>query len=218
MFTGLVEALGRVESAATAADGISRELIITAPFSADLACGESVSVNGVCLTVTSASARAFHVDCTATTLSLTTLGQLQSGDPLNLERSCTPSTRLGGHWVLGHVDTTGTVERITANGSARDVWIAFDPRFDPLVAPMGSVTVDGVSLTIVDKTPGIFHVTVIPHTQKQTNLQFLRQKTAVNLEFDVLGKYILQLLPDSGLTPQTTYLKERTAQGGIFNE
>lgn len=194
MFTGLVEEQGRIVRAVPAPDDMGRELTIASSFSGELAIGESVAINGVCLTVTERTATAFAVHCTATTLELTTLGRVGAGHPVNLERSVTPATRLGGHWVLGHVDTTGTIAAIAPLGDAMSVRIAFPHRFHPLVVPLGSVTVDGVSLTVVTVDTDALSVTVIPHTQKATTLGHLTPGQAVNLEFDALGKYVQQLL------------------------
>lgn len=194
MFTGLIETLGPVQSNGMAADGLSRRLVVGAPFAPTLAIGESVAVNGTCLTVVAHDQESFSADVSPTTLTLTTLGSLAAGQRVNLERSVTPSTRLGGHWVQGHVDTHGTVTALTQEGDAHHVTIGFPRSYGRWVLPQGSVTLDGVSLTIVDRGPDWLAITVIPHTWEQTTIKDWSVGAAVNIEFDVLGKYVEHLL------------------------
>ena len=194
MFTGLVEALGTVTLTRLDHDGVGRWMEIAAPFCQDLKLGESVSVNGTCLTVVTVLTGHFGVQVSPTTLSLTTMGGLRAGDQVNLERSLMPATRLGGHWVLGHVDTRGTVESIRSEGASRHVTVSYDRAFQRWVLPQGSVTLDGISLTVVDTSPGQLTVTVIPHTLMHTNMQQWNETSVINIEFDVLGKYVEHLL------------------------
>lgn len=198
MFTGLVESIGRITQYEREKDGVSIRMAITAPFSEALDMGESVALNGVCLTVVERNAESFVVQATATTLGLTTLSNWQVGTPLNLERSVTPATRLGGHWVLGHVDGTGTIVDLVDNGDAHDVTISYPSEFRDLVLPLGSVTIDGVSLTVVTCRDNRLSVTLIPHTQTVTILGDWKVGQPVNLEFDVLGKYVKHLLRGNG--------------------
>lgn len=194
MFTGIVEATGRVISRSEWGDDASEALVISAPFAQELALGDSVSVNGVCLTVTHIGPQQFSAVMSPTTLRLTTMGTLTRDQVVNLERSVTPESRLGGHWVLGHVDATGTLVQILTEGDTRHLTIEFDPQFSPLVLPLGSITLDGISLTIVDSGPYWLTVTIIPHTLASTALQHARIGQSINLEFDVLGKYVRHLL------------------------
>ncbi len=194
MFSGLIESVGQLAAVQNTGDPHARTLTVEAPFAASLDLGESVSVNGVCLTVTAQTGRSFQVECTPTTLAITTLGGLPVPHPVNLERSVTPSTRLGGHWVQGHIDTQGKVEAVTPEGEARHITFSYPPEFRGLIVPFGSITVDGVSLTVVSAEPGRFQVTLIPYTQSHTTLGALGPGSVVNLEFDVLGKYVQQLL------------------------
>lgn len=198
MFTGLVETIGTITEAQLEPDGISQRLTIQATDFHDLTLGESIAVNGVCLTVVDISPPAFAVQVSPTTLALTTLGSLNNGDLINLERSVTPATRLGGHWVLGHVDATGQISHISIQGEAHHVTIAYNPKFSDLILPLGSVTLDGVSLTVVSCRDGEFQVTLIPHTQRTTTLGSWTSRQQVNIEFDVLGKYIKHLLSKQG--------------------
>lgn len=194
MFTGLVEAVGTIESTGWEADGSTLRLWIAASPPLELKLGDSIAVDGVCLTAVEVESERFAVQCSPTTLALTTLGQMAVGTPVNLERSVTPSTRLGGHIVLGHVDAVGTVEALKAMGLATELYLAHPPEFSRWVVDKGSVAVNGVSLTVVDKQPGRLHITVIPHTAQATNLGRLGAGSRVNLEFDVLAKYVAELL------------------------
>ncbi len=193
MFSGLVQTAGRIQNTQKARDSFSRILTVFSDDPEPFTLGESVSVNGVCLTVIQCTGPTFQVECSPTTLAITTLGTLTPDDPINLERAVTPSTRLGGHWVQGHIDTQGHVDQIEPEGETRHVMITFLPHYRPLLVPFGSVTVDGVSLTIVNVESDRFRVTLIPYTQTHTTLGALHLQQAVNLEFDVLGKYVQQL-------------------------
>lgn len=194
MFTGLVETLGTVAAAHPDSDETGRWLEINAPFVPELSVGESVSVNGTCLTVVKILADHFAAQLSPTTLALTTLKELVVGAPVNLERSVTPATRLGGHWVLGHVDTVGVVERIQHDGDSHHVSITYPAQYQRWLLPQGSLTIDGISLTLVGRSASQCQVTIIPHTWNHTIANRWNIGTKVNLEFDVLGKYVEQLL------------------------
>lgn len=205
MFTGIVEATGRIMRHDLEPDGVSVKMTVSAPFSEALTVGESVALNGICLTVVEHDAQTFEVEATTTTQSLTTLGTWKVGSSVNLERSVTPTTRLGGHWVLGHIDTTGTILDMAESGNASQVTISYPSEFVDLVLPLGSITIDGASLTVVSCHENRFTVTLIPHTQGVTTLGEWRIGDAVNLEFDVLGKYVKHLLRGNG---ESTWLQE----------
>lgn len=194
MFTGLVESVGTVLSSDPDRDSVGRRLDVAAFFAAKLDLGESVAINGTCLTVVQRNPHGFSVQISPTTLALTTLGELQRDDRVNLERSVTAATRLGGHWVLGHVDTRGTVHAIVRVGDNHHITIRYPADYDRWVLPQGSVTLDGVSLTVLDPSPGQLTVTIIPHTWSHTIIQDWHVGTSVNMEFDVLGKYVEHLL------------------------
>ena len=200
MFTGLVEAVGRVAAVEALPQG--RRFRLAAPFAADLALGESVAVGGTCLTVTASDASGFHAEAVAETLRKTTLGSLREGDAVNLERALLPTQRLGGHVVLGHVDTTGEVVEIVEDGEAWRITVAYPADFAPYLIPVGSVCVDGISLTIarLDEPLGTFAVAVIPHTRAATTVGGWAVGQRVNLEFDVIGKYALRQRSLAGQT------------------
>ena len=188
MFTGLVEALGTVQTLTP--DGAGRFLTVAAPFAADLTLGESVAVNGACLTVVARDNDTCRFQVSPETLLRTNLGELMPGDRVNLERALRSTDRLGGHLVQGHIDGLGHIDGRELDGE----WLRMAFRCpEPLAGPMvskGSVAVDGVSLTLVDVTTAGFSVALIPHTLALTTLGFKPDGSAVNLETDLLAKYV----------------------------
>src|SRR5262245_39013509 len=193
MFTGLVEALGVVQQLTP--DGAGRLLTIEEPHLApQLAVGESVAVNGACLTVVECDATAFRFQAGPETLRRTTLGGLAAGDRVNLERALRLSDRLGGHLVQGHIDGVGHVASRDRQGDWELVWFRCPPELAAQMVPKGSVAVDGISLTLVDVTADGFSVALIPHTLKVTTLGLRPPGAAVNLETDLLAKYVFRQL------------------------
>jgi riboflavin synthase len=191
MFTGIIEALGHIRTLETGAAG-GRRLAVDAPDEPGwrLPLGESVAVSGVCLTVVAAAAGRLAFDLAEETLRVTTLGTLGAGDPVNLERPLRFDGRLGGHLVLGHVDGVGRVVAVRPEGDGARLNVEVPGRLRPLLIPKGSVTVDGVSLTVAALEPGSFAVALIPHTLAVTTLGRRRPGDSVNLEMDVIGKYV----------------------------
>lgn len=203
MFTGIVKDRGRIAALRHNGGGLRLRVAWSSPDHFDgLTNDESVSINGVCQTVVATGGGWFDVDTIGETLSKTTLGALRTGDHVNLERALRPIDRLGGHLVLGHVDAPGTVATITDTGTSRDIRIAFPDRFAPYIVETGSITIDGVSLTVARLDHHHFTVAIIPFTVAHTTIATLRQGSAVNLEFDILGKYIARQLT-LGTTPPT---------------
>lgn len=192
MFTGLVTQTGIVRAVWQAGGGATIE--VEAPLGGELRPGDSVAVSGVCLTVVCAGAGHFCCDVVGETLSSSRLGSLAAGDRVNLELPLRPSDRLGGHFVQGHVDGIGTVNGVEDEGSSRRVAVGADPDLCRYVVDKGSVTVDGVSLTAVDATPAGFSVALVPETRGRTTLGALTAGDRVNLEVDVLAKYVESLL------------------------
>ena len=190
MFTGLIEAVGRVSQIARTANGL--RIAIRADLAADLTDGESVSVNGVCLTVSQRDATGFSADIGPETARVTTLGTMTAEQPVNLERAMAASGRFGGHFVQGHVDGIGTIRDVRVEGDARWLRVAFPPELAPFFVPKGSVALDGVSLTVAALGPDHFDVMIIPFTRAHTTLGSLTVGTPVNLECDVVGKYIVR--------------------------
>lgn len=194
MFTGLVEETGTLV-ASEPHNGKLRLRIRAERIMDDLAIDHSVAVQGVCLTVVERDTSTFCVDVITETLAKTTIGTLSEGSPVNLERAVRMADRLGGHLVQGHVDATGVVERIITDDGRWEMWVGFPPTYRKWLIPVGSVCINGVSLTVADLTDRSLKVAIIPHTLAVTTLGNLAVGDPVNLEFDMLAKYIEQLMP-----------------------
>jgi riboflavin synthase len=195
MFTGIVEGTGTVAALAAADDASGARLEVEAPFLAgDLRLGESVAVNGCCLTVAQATAAGFAADLVAETLRRTALGGLAAGDLVNLERPMALGARLGGHLVQGHVDGVARILDRTAAGDGQEVRIELPAELQRYVVEKGSVAVDGVSLTVAGVGPGWFAVALVPHTLEVTTLGRRRPGDPVQLEVDVVAKYVERLV------------------------
>jgi riboflavin synthase len=195
MFTGLIEAVGTL--AGRTPRGPGARLVIAAPSSAalsGLALGESISVNGVCLTVDALGEGRFEADASKETLQKTTLGALPLGARLNLERALTLAARLGGHLVSGHVDGTGALVSRGPMGEAERLVFRAPRELMRFVAPKGSIAVDGTSLTVNEVDGDTFSVAIIPRTRKETRIDDLGPGDAVNLEIDLVARYVLRLL------------------------
>jgi len=187
MFTGIIETLGKVVS--TTAENSNLHLRIKAPFTSELKIDQSVAHNGVCLTVVEIEGDEYVVTAIDETLKLSNLGDVVSGDSINLERCMRLGDRIDGHWVQGHVDGVATVSSVyEEDGSWR---YSFDySEHDGLIVHKGSITINGVSLTVAEVTPSSFAVAIIPYTHEHTNFHNFKLGTKVNIEFDVLGKYV----------------------------
>jgi len=196
VFTGIIEELGRIASLEKLEQGM-RLNISCSLVASDTRDGDSIAVNGVCLTALNITASSFSADVSPETLSRSTLGLLSVGSPLNLERSVTPSTRLGGHIVQGHVDARGRFVGVVDEGDFRTVTIGFPQELARYFVEKGSVAVEGISLTIAALRKDSFDIAVIPKTWQLTNLSSLKPDDAVNLEVDVIAKYVEKLLPNS---------------------
>lgn len=193
MFTGLIEEIGLVKSTASMGGGI-RITILAPQVCKGTQIGDSININGACQTVVDLNGDTFSVEAVEETLTKTTLGSFKPKTKVNLERALLPTTRMGGHFVLGHVDTTGKIVAIEELTNSTLIQIAFDNSFSKYIIPVGSIAVDGISLTTAQADSNAFTVSVIPHTYKNTTLALRRVSDWVNLEFDVLGKYILRSL------------------------
>lgn len=197
MFTGLVEEVGKIESSNRR--GSITDFVISAEIvPSELKLGDSVAVNGACLTVTGFSGKLFTVEAVVETLSRTTLGSFTKGRQVNLERAVRVGDRLGGHIVQGHVDCVGKV--VSRRGDEKNLLlgIAVEDSYSKYIAEKGSVALDGVSLTVTYSRGAEFGISVIPHTIKETTLIGLRQGDAVNIETDVIAKYVEKLIGKGG--------------------
>lgn len=192
MFTGIIEQNGRVESLSPVAGGA--RLKLSPDKDADWALGESISVNGACLTLAAFSADLLEFDLGEETLKKTVLGSLKAGDLLNLERALKVGDRMGGHFVSGHVDAVGSIHAIRRSGAAAEFDFSAPAELMPFIAKKGSITVDGVSLTPFSPSAGGFTVSLIPTTLAATTLGFKAAGDAVNLEVDLLARYVKQIM------------------------
>lgn len=192
MFTGLIEATGRVLSLEPR--GEQARLVIELPFAQELADGESVAINGCCLTVVEKDATSASFDILRQTLSVTSLGGLQVGSLVNLERAMLAGGRFGGHFVQGHVDATGEITDLSPVGNDHRLEISLPPEIHQLCIDKGSLAIDGISLTIAEltDTSGVFWI--IPHTMQETHLQQAQVGQKVNLEADVIAKHVAKLV------------------------
>jgi len=193
MFTGLVEETGNLISKQP--KGEAYQLTFTAKkVMDDLEIGSSISVNGVCLTVVKKSTDQFMVDVIEETLTKTDLGNLEKGDKVNLERPLKAEARLGGHFVLGHVDTTGKVTDVKELSGSHFLTIEIPAQFKKYLIFVGSVAIDGVSMTVARLNDNTFSIGIIPHTWEETIFNTKKPGDSVNLEFDVLGKYVERIM------------------------
>ncbi len=193
MFTGLVEELGKIAAVEKHDDGAT--LVVAASLvTSDIQNGDSIAANGVCLTALDVTPNSFTADVSPETLDKTTLGGLDIGSRVNLERAVTPATRLGGHIVQGHVDGRGTFISAVQTGDFWTVTIGFPPAFAKYLVYKGSVTVEGISLTVAALHDDSFDIAVIPKTWELTNLSSLNPNDPVNLEADIIAKYVERML------------------------
>lgn len=194
MFTGIIEKLGTVKNVQS--DNSNLILTIASPFTSELKVDQSIAHNGVCLTVTSIDGDQYKVTAIDETLKRTNLGSLKSGDKINLERCMILGARLDGHIVQGHVDTVAEVTKIEEQNGSWLFYFRFKSGAGYVTVEKGSVCVNGVSLTVVDSADTTFSVAIIPYTWENTNFHSLRKGDFVNIEFDIIGKYVARLMDE----------------------
>lgn len=192
MFTGIIETVGEVTEVKPTPSGF--RLRLSTDLSAGLSPGESIAVNGVCLTIVSADADGVHMDVSPETIRVSTLGSLKRGGAVNMERPMRADARIGGHFVQGHVDATGTIEEIRKDGDAWWLTVKYPPSLAAQIVRKGSIALDGISLTVAGVDDKRFDVQVIPFTWEHTNLRFAKVNDPVNIECDILGKYVLRAI------------------------
>jgi len=215
-FTGIIEETGTVlriiKSARSAVLKIKAKLVL-----ADLKLGDSLAVNGICLTVTDIAGYTISADIMPETLTRSSLGQLKSGNQVNLERALSLNSRFGGHIVSGHIDGTGIITQIKPDENAVLYTVTTPPAIMKYVVEKGSIAIDGISLTVVEVTPTGFDVSVIPHTMQNTILPQKKAGDTVNLENDIIGKYVEKLLINADAPPAHQGLSaERLYELGYF--
>ena len=215
MFTGIVEEVGKVVGMNRGTKSVKLTVAASLIFS-DLGIGDSVSTNGVCLTVTHISGNTFTADVAHESLNRSTLGVLKLQSSVNLERAMSACGRFGGHIVTGHIDGSGVIQAVKADDIAIWYTIATSSRIMAYIVEKGSITIDGISLTVATVTDKTFSVSVIPHTASQTTLRDRKVGDTVNLENDIVGKYIEKLMCPPQETASTTKLSmEKIAQYGF---
>ncbi|MBE0502542.1 MAG: riboflavin synthase [Desulfuromonadales bacterium] len=200
MFTGLIESVGVVRSLRRAAG--SAILSVAAPFVDDsYLLGESIAVNGACLTVVAFGAGGFQADVSPETLACTNLAAIKAGQPVNLERALRLGDRLGGHIVSGHIDAVATLAERRNDGNAQRMTFTLDPAYNRFLVAKGSVAIDGISLTVNSVDVDSFTVAIIPHSLQNTTLATMKIGSQVNIETDLIAKYVLRLFPGGRETP-----------------
>ncbi len=190
MFTGLIESVGSVADVTRMPEAL--RMRVRTALAPGLVPGDSLAVNGVCLTVVAVDADSAAADVSPETARVTTLGQLEVGTLVNLERPLRADARIGGHFVQGHVDATGTIEALRADGDSYRLTVRVPAALEPLIVHKGSIAVDGISLTVASVGPQQFDAQIVPFTWEHTNLHAARVGDAVNVECDILGKYVLR--------------------------
>src|SRR5262245_38433683 len=202
MFTGLVEAVGEVVDRQSTSAGA--RLSIESSLTPELALGDSVAVNGVCLTVTSIEGHEFRADVGPETLRVTTLGQFTSGRRVNLERPLRADGRFGGHFVQGHVDGIGHIEDWRAEADFHWLTVGFPPDLAQYIVPKGSIAIDGISLTVARLASQRLDIMIVPFTIEHTNLKAARKHDAVNIECDMVGKYVARAVELAGIPARSS--------------
>jgi riboflavin synthase len=202
MFTGLVEGVGELVERKTTSGGF--RLRIGSPLAPELAPGDSIAVNGVCLTVILAEQNEIHADVGPETVRVTTLGWLPRGSTLNLERPLRADSRFGGHFVQGHVDAIGHVEELRQESEFHWLTVSFPSNLAPFIVHKGSIAVDGISLTVAGLGADRIDIMVVPYTMAHTNLGRVKIRDRVNIECDMVGKYVVRAAELAGLTLNTT--------------
>lgn len=192
MFTGIIEGLAQIKE--IKATGTNKTLWLTSSLTHEFKVDQSIAHNGVCLTVEEIRDEQYRVTAVRETLLKTAMNSWKAGDFINIERSLMPGSRLDGHFVQGHVDGIGTCKKIKDKDGSKEISFAFAKQFAPLMIEKGSISVNGISLTAFDVKKNSFKVAIIPFTWEHTSLQYLKEDDQVNLEFDMIGKYILRKL------------------------
>ncbi len=218
MFTGIIEATGRIQQIHKNAQG-ARITIATGKLDmSDVKLGDSIATNGVCLTVIAFDHQHYTADVSNETLSRTMLGDYRIGQPVNLEKAMLPTTRFGGHMVSGHVDAITEVRSIEANGNSVEYWFDMPATIAKYIAEKGSITIDGVSLTVNAVTDTQFRLTIVPHTIQETIIGHYQVGTRVNVEVDLVARYIERLLTPQQQQTTSTVTKELLEASGFIKK
>jgi riboflavin synthase len=217
MFTGITEHTGKIESITAGGDGGRLRVALTnaAAIASDMKLGDSIAVNGCCLTVVEFDASHFSADLSGETLRRTSLGEKKAGDLVNLERPLAAGARLGGHFVQGHVDGTGRVTELSPEGDSWWLAVRVPEDLRRYVAEKGSIAIDGISLTVASWETGVASIAIIPFTYEHTNVQKMAAGDLVNLECDILAKYVESLLGKRVATPASRLTVSQLVEEGF---
>jgi len=194
MFTGIIESVGTLSQLTKKGDGYRVEIATGKLDLSDVNLGDSIASNGVCLTVVTKGSQSFCADVSGETVSLTGFANYAMGQVINLEKAVTPTTRLGGHMVSGHVDGRGTIEQVVNNGNSTDYWVSAPIELMRYIALKGSITIDGISLTVNGLDDARFRLTIVPHTSDETTIKSFSVGTKVNVEVDQIARYLERLM------------------------
>jgi riboflavin synthase len=220
MFTGIIEAIGKIQAINITGQG-ARLVISTGTLGMyDVKLGDSIATNGICLTVVAYDSSSFSADVSNETLNRTGFANYQTGQSVNLEKAMLPTTRFGGHMVSGHVDAVVGISTIEHNGNSIEYWLEMPSDLAPYIAEKGSITVDGTSLTVNSLTADKFRITIVPHTTAQTIIANYQVGTQVNLEVDLIARYIERLLtrqdPSTVESKSSAVTQELLARSGFI--
>ena len=215
MFTGIVEAVGTLTAITPKGEDISVTVEVGKLDMSDVKLGDSIATNGVCLTVVDYNATSYSADLSLETLQKTGFTDYQAGDKVNLEKAMLPTTRFGGHIVSGHVDGVGEIVERNMVGRAIEFWVAMPADIAKYIAEKGSITVDGISLTVNDLRKNAFKLTIVPHTGEETTIADFHVGRKVNLEVDVLARYMERLLTSQQEQPESRITMDFLQQNGF---
>ncbi len=215
MFTGIVEAVGTLTAITPKGEDISVTVEVGKLDMSDVKLGDSIATNGVCLTVVDYNATSYSADLSLETLQKTGFTDYQAGDKVNLEKAMLPTTRFGGHIVSGHVDGVGEIVERNMVGRAIEFWVAMPADIAKYVAEKGSITVDGISLTVNDLRKNAFKLTIVPHTGEETTIADFHVGRKVNLEVDVLARYMERLITSQQEQPESRITMDFLQQNGF---
>ena len=216
MFTGIIEAVGQIQAITINHDGARLVIDTQSLDMSDVKLGDSIATNGICLTVVAFSQHSFSADVSKETLTRTGFANYQRGQKVNLEKAMLPTTRFGGHIVSGHVDGVASIKSIADNGNSVEYWLTMSEELAPYIAEKGSITVDGVSLTVNSITQDSFRLTIVPHTSEQTIMTNYQVGSKVNIEVDVMARYIERLLSVKNTTPKSGVTETLLMQSGFI--
>jgi riboflavin synthase len=194
MFTGIIEAVGTIRAININSEGARLEVSTGKLDMSDIHLGDSIATNGICLTVVAFDKTSYSADVSTETLSCTSFSNYSAGQKVNLEKAMLPTTRFGGHMVSGHVDAVCEIASVVPSGNSTDYWLTMPENIAPYIAEKGSITIDGISLTVNSLTDNQFRLTIVPHTTEQTIISTYAAGTKVNVEVDLIARHVERLL------------------------